>query len=371
MNLITFPKKRENMKIKIFIIAFLLCSAIITYSAPRKVLFEFSTSTGCQYCACMDSVLKKHILVSHPQTAVLAYHGNELPHIDPYSNFIGETVRDSLLGPEVGFSAPCAFIDRSFFYRVSYPFAYDSVAYRYSNSGNAPVQISFISKEYNSSTRTFTLTAELKALQNLSGNLRVNFVILENNLLYYQQPGPCGGSPNNDWDHDWVTRSMANGWDGELIVNGNWNANQTYTKNFNTPIDTGWVANNCEFVVFVYNRISSFRHSEILQAEKGSVTGSIGIKHINTLCSDYYLYQNYPNPFNPKTNIKFSIPKNENVNLKIYNILGREIAELFNGKLEAGIYNAEFTAEGLPGGVYFYILKTDNFSYRKKMVVLK
>jgi hypothetical protein len=344
-------------------------------AGPRKVLLEYSTSISCMYCACLDSIIKQHIIVSFPQTVVMAYHGNELPVIDPYSQFFGHEVRDSLLGPEVGFSAPMSFIDRSTFHRVSYPYAYDSVAFRYSSSPNAPVDINITAKNYNSSTRLLTVTAELKALQTLNGHYRVNFAITENNLINYQAGGPCGPASNN-FDHDWVARTMANGWDGELIINGSWNANQVYTKNFNVTIDTGWVANNCDFEIFVYKRIPDFKRSDVQQAFKSSVTGSIGIRKENTVLADYYLWQNYPNPFNPATNIKFSIPRSENVSLKIYNIIGTEIMTVFNGRLEAGIYNAEFDARlsgsaNLSSGVYYYVLKTDNFTDKKKMILLK
>ncbi len=358
------------MKKTLLMLVFLIFSFSNIYSVPRKVVFEFSTSTHCMYCACMDSVINKHILVSYPQTIVFAYHGNELPAIDPYSNFIGNTIRDSLLGPELGFSAPMAFVDRSFWYRTDYPHAYDTVAFRYSNMPNSPVEIRLISKTYNYSTRELTVTAEIKAVQNLNGQFRVNFVITENNLIYYQAAGPCYGGGNN-YDHDWVARAMANGWEGEILVNGNWNANQTFTKTFNFTLDTGWVPVNCDYSIFVYKRNYDIPHSEVLQGERKSVTGQIGIKNENSLTTKYFLMQNYPNPFNPVTNIKFSIPKSEDVSLKIYNITGCEVFNLFEGRLNAGIYNAEFNSAGFPSGVYYYVLKAGAFTDRKKMVVLK
>ena len=87
--------------------------------------------------------------------------------------------------------------------------------------------------------------------------------------------------------------------------------------------------------------------------------------------SDYTLLQNYPNPFNPSTKIKFSIPQKENVILKVYNILGKEVAVLVNKEMEAGEYDIEFGSDGLNSGVYFYTLEAGNFIQTKKMILMK
>lgn len=88
------------------------------------------------------------------------------------------------------------------------------------------------------------------------------------------------------------------------------------------------------------------------------------------------LFQNYPNPFNPATNIKFQITNNRFVTLKVYDILGKEIATLVNEKLQPGIYEIpfsinRFTGNQISSGVYFYRLETDNFSDTKKMLIIK
>jgi len=97
--------------------------------------------------------------------------------------------------------------------------------------------------------------------------------------------------------------------------------------------------------------------------------------------SDFTLYQNFPNPFNPSTKIKFVIPKFSFVNLKIYNVLGKEAATLVNEERPAGKYEVEFSAKGgaasggnawnLPSGIYFYKLQAGDFIQTKKMILLK
>jgi subtilisin family serine protease/subtilisin-like proprotein convertase family protein len=85
----------------------------------------------------------------------------------------------------------------------------------------------------------------------------------------------------------------------------------------------------------------------------------------------YSLAQNYPNPFNPVTSIKFSLPKQSNVKLVVYDALGREVATLVNGNLEAGVYNETFDGSSLASGVYFYRIDAGEFTDVKKMVLIK
>ena len=86
---------------------------------------------------------------------------------------------------------------------------------------------------------------------------------------------------------------------------------------------------------------------------------------------DFILYQNYPNPFNPTTNIRFQIAEGGFVNLKVYDVLGNEVATLVNEQKSSGEYQLEFSAIGLPSGIYFYQLKAGNFTQTIKMILLK
>jgi photosystem II stability/assembly factor-like uncharacterized protein len=87
--------------------------------------------------------------------------------------------------------------------------------------------------------------------------------------------------------------------------------------------------------------------------------------------SSFSLHQNYPNPFNPSTKIKFDIPKGSQVRLKVYDLLGREVAELVNEKLNAGVYEYVWNGAGLPSGVYFYKLEAGGFLQTRRMVLVK
>jgi hypothetical protein len=85
----------------------------------------------------------------------------------------------------------------------------------------------------------------------------------------------------------------------------------------------------------------------------------------------FQLYQNYPNPFNPSTKINFSVPEHSFVTIKIYDILGHEIATLVNEEKLAGKYQVEFNGSNLASGVYFYRLQAGNYIQTRKMLVLQ
>ncbi len=87
--------------------------------------------------------------------------------------------------------------------------------------------------------------------------------------------------------------------------------------------------------------------------------------------NSFKLNQNYPNPFNPTTKISFSIAEKGKVQLKVYDIIGKEIKTLVNGELNAGVYNLTFDASNLPSGIYIYEIRTDKFLASKKMLLLK
>ena len=97
----------------------------------------------------------------------------------------------------------------------------------------------------------------------------------------------------------------------------------------------------------------------------------ISQKKVNLIPFEYVLYQNYPNPFNPSTTIKYSIPKQANVMLKIYDLLGEEIETLVNEEKSAGNYEVQFDGSGFSSGVYFYQMLSGDFTDTKKFVFMK
>ena len=87
--------------------------------------------------------------------------------------------------------------------------------------------------------------------------------------------------------------------------------------------------------------------------------------------NDFKLYQNYPNPFNPTTSIQFSINSRQFVSLKVYDVLGNEVAVLISEDMNSGNYIIDFSAGNLSSGVYFYKLQAGNYAETRKMIFMK
>lgn len=98
---------------------------------------------------------------------------------------------------------------------------------------------------------------------------------------------------------------------------------------------------------------------------------SVGVDDEEAVVKDYKLGQNYPNPFNPSTSIEFAIPQKENVSIKVYDMLGKEVATVVDKEMASGSHDVQFNAENLSSGMYLYTIKAGNFTQTKKMMLLK
>lgn len=102
-----------------------------------------------------------------------------------------------------------------------------------------------------------------------------------------------------------------------------------------------------------------------------SVVVSVPSKTNEIILKKYFLGQNYPNPFNPSTTIRYQVPEHSFVSVKVYDILGNEIATLVNEEKPAGSYEVEFNGSDLTSGIYFYQLQSSSFMQTKKTILLK
>jgi hypothetical protein len=100
-------------------------------------------------------------------------------------------------------------------------------------------------------------------------------------------------------------------------------------------------------------------------------TSTVVERSSNDISETFTLFTNYPNPFNPSTKIRYAIPQNSFIKLKVFDLRGREIATLVNEKKASGNYEVSFHASNLSSGIYFYQLKTENYSQTKKMILLR
>lgn len=350
----------------LFAVIFSLCltTNVLSQSSSNNVFLEYCTGTWCQWCPCGDQIAE-NIQNIRPNTLILAYHGPANTPSDPFSYFTGNSIIATL-----GLNAyPTGIIGRA-----------SGIQSRNSWSGWVNVLssdfipgVSYnVTKNYNTGTRLLQVTANVTALRNIDSTAMINFVVYEDNLIYNQTGnGSCPGSAT--WNHKWVVRNMVNGPTGEQLSTGSWTINTVKTKNWSTTLDAGWVAANCKVAVFVYLQGGDLASgSPVQQTFKNEVTSPVGIENQSNVPAEYNLSQNFPNPFNPTTNIHFSIPKDANVSLKIYDMVGHEVTSYINNdKLQAGTYNVEVDASSWASGVYFYTLQTNDFTATKKMILVK
>lgn len=135
---------------------------------------------------------------------------------------------------------------------------------------------------------------------------------------------------------------------------------------FNTHTGNQWwsqrIANNLNVAGFLYTY-------GVEWSGEDPVTTSID--YTDSYVSEFVLEQNYPNPFNPTTNIKFSIPEAQDVSVRVFDVLGREVAVLANGPMSAGAYTLTFNAGQLSSGIYLYTVRAGTQTLTGKMMLAK
>jgi hypothetical protein len=121
-----------------------------------------------------------------------------------------------------------------------------------------------------------------------------------------------------------------------------------------------------------YQGLTTDGSNLIKNAIKWVLEAETGVEENETMPTDFVLNQNYPNPFNPTTKLQFTLEKDGFAALKVYNLLGQEIATLFEGNARAGyLYEREFNASGLTSGIYFVRLTSNSQSQVKKLMLMK
>jgi hypothetical protein len=158
----------------------------------------------------------------------------------------------------------------------------------------------------------------------------------------------------NNYGFD-VERKTKNKWEKIGFVQGNGNSN--------SPKEYSYVDNNlfggCKFQYRLkqIDNDGQFEYSDVVEVE--------------AVPTKYELSQNYPNPFNPNTTIRFSLPKQTQLKINIYNMLGELVEKIAEGNYEAGYYKVNFNASNLPSGTYIYRIESNEFIQSKKMIMLK
>lgn len=329
-----------------------------------NVVLEECTGTWCVNCPSGHAYLEA-VLAAYPRTVAICYHGppnyGSVP--DPWAATGYPVIQ--LLGMN---AYPTAVIGRTS--GIQNRSVWMSFVSSYSmNPPSAKIQIN--NPTVNATTRVISASIAVTALQNLTGTYNIFFVLTEDNLKYTQVT-PSGNDPN--YIHKRVSRALINGTTGQLLTSSPWNINQTITVPFSFTVPEGINMQNCCLNTVVYLVGTPYNTSAPIQNGLNSPVSSFtptGIGNFETTPSKYNLEQNYPNPFNPTTNILFSVPKDGFTTLKIYDVLGNEVATSFNEFVKAGFYNVAFDGSKLSSGVYFYKLTSGSYSETKRMMLVK
>jgi len=231
---------------------------------------------------------------------------------------------------------------------------------------------------------------------------------LQNNTLYYWRVRAWNGSVSSDWSPTWsfttvnvvvttpgvvtLVSPQNNSVGVSLNVSASWNtASNAATYDVQVSTNSSFM-----FVVFSMDNVSGT--SIVFQNLQNATTyywrvrgvasdgtdgpwsnvwnfltvgGVTGVSAGEAVPARFDLSQNYPNPFNPSTAIRYSIAKTSQVTLKVYDVLGKEVAVLVNGEKQPGLYEANFDASKFASGLYIYKLTAGNFTSIKKMLLLK
>ncbi len=168
-----------------------------------------------------------------------------------------------------------------------------------------------------------------------------------------------------------VEKNSSSNWETIGFVPGHGDSNIPWDYSL---ADTNVIYGN----TYLYRLKQIDLNGQFVYSDTLSVSVVTGIKRIrNKFPSNFSVSQNYPNPFNPTTEIKYSLPLSSTVNLKLFNILGRQVKVLVNGIQRAGYYKCQWNAENLASGVYIYVLNANStdgqtkYQSVKKMVLLK
>ncbi len=144
-------------------------------------------------------------------------------------------------------------------------------------------------------------------------------------------------------------------WSKVGFVNGNGNSSSTNDYSYTDKTVT---SGKYSYRLKQIDNDGQYEYSKEVEVDLGKPT-------------TFALNQNYPNPFNPSTSIQYSVVGSQYVSLKVFNVLGKEVAVLVNEKREPGTYTVDFTSANLSGGAYFYRLQAGDFVQTKKMILLK
>lgn len=343
-------------RLLLVVIALIITSVTVNSQATRTVLFENWTSSTCGPCASNNPQLKNWIATNWNALICVSYHvGWPSPGNDPMylHNPVQSYDRRYYYGVN---SVPAAYMQGVHSY-VGSPFNYNNMTVLYNTYSSSTANTGVTVQDQRIPGDSIRATVTVTNYAALTGTYHLRVMAVERWVIYTSPPGTNGETVfGNVFRRSFPTSTGT-------VIN---NTPGTHTYTFTYYKDPVWQDSSTYTIAFIQNDADK----TILNA--GRMGMLVGIEpYSNEVPSKFELQQNYPNPFNPTTNIKFGLPKDGFVSLKIYNLIGKEVKTLVEGNHRAGSYNMTFDAVNLPSGIYFYTLRTNEFTETKKMMLVK
>ena len=345
------------MKHIYIILLFILFLSTVTFAGEKKVLVEIFTNAHCPLCPPAHSALDQYLQTANGSNIEYIYYHMAFPYNtdELYKhNPTDSQNKNTFYGSYT--STPKAFFNgiRKGNNYSSWGGELDALVAEQSKID--------LSVSGNTGENSFTITAKVTKTADLSeSDLTINYVVVENINNYTGRNGIS--------NHKNVMRKIVNPVGDPFEINLNETKELSATINFNEA----WNKDNLKIIVFVQSNSTKevFQSSSIGYNELGIT----GIKSNNLIATKFVLEQNYPNPFNPTTTIQYSIPiqgvSEKFVTLKVYDVLGKEIATLVNKNQAPGNYTLNWNASNQPNGVYLYTLTVGSFSKTRKLLLMK
>lgn len=349
------------MNLKTSLLYPVLSVIVLTFTSSaqvtRVVLFEEGTNASCGPCAANNPILKA-FLDAHPTEATAIKYHASWPGYDPMYQANPTQNTERIVNYYHMNQTGVPYCNADGVIQDIWPFSNAN----FTNALNTrlailtPVTINVQDERIAGDSIKSTITLNL--LSNLpAGDYKLRVMTLERFVIYTSPPGS-----NGETHFENVFRWAYPNTTGVSIQT----TAGTYQYIYTYKRESTWIDTSVYTIAFVQNDVNK----EVMNVAKGSYT-PLGVTPGSEIPEKYLLSQNYPNPFNPRTLIKFAVPEDGNVSLKVYNMVGAEVKTLVEGIHKAGEYNIYFDGSEFSSGVYFYTLRTDKFTATKKMILIK
>ena len=333
----------------------LLTFVSLLYSGERRVLVEMFTNSHCAVCPGAHAAINSFRSTSTNANRVryIFYH-TTFPYSDDQLSIANTTEPNAR---NTYYNGPSS-TPNTFFDGVNQGRTYSSFSTNLESrmAVSTPLNIDLTGTK---SGQTISVTASVSQTENIVQNDLVIHMVVVENVSYV---GRNGVSPQN-----FVMRKMITPIAGDPLIMDE-GLSKLVTRSATLTNITS--INNVGVVVFV----QSVSTKEVYQSEYIPYSTLTDVEQNEPLTPlDVALQQNYPNPFNPSTSISFSLPRVMRVSLKVFDLLGNEVAILVNQTLGSGQYTFQFNAAEfyLSSGVYFYRLESGGKAFVRKMTVLQ